>query len=227
MLSLIFGYAGTLTSIVSMQLKRKKHILLSQVFANGFGALSYLFLGGDSMMAGTGMVLGTIQCLVNYVYTPKGKLLPKLIPCFFLLMSALNSAAHISASGIFHFPVDLIPVSCSLLFVIGVNMKKATATRLFFLENSSLWIVYDLMVRPIAQANLMTHIVVVLSVVVGIVMKITVQLRKKRKKPLYEVQGKLYSRSGKCWGLPTEVLQFLKIMVYLFLCIKLVIVIIT
>jgi len=169
MLSLIFGYAGTLTSIVSMQLKRKQHILLSQAFANGFGALSYLFLGGDSMMAGTGMILGAIQCLLNYIYTKKEKLLPKLTPCFFLLMSVLNSAVHISASGIFHFPVDLIPVSCALLFVIGVNVKNAGATRLFFLANSSLWVAYDLMVRPIAQANLMTHLVVVLSVVVGIV----------------------------------------------------------
>ncbi len=168
MISLIFGYAGTLTSIVSMQLKQQKHLLLSQTFANGFGALSYLLLGGDSMMAGTGMILGTIQCLINYVYTKKKKLLPKLLPCFFLLMSILNSAAHISASCVFHFPVDLIPISCSLLFVIGVNVENTTITRLFFLANSSLWIVYDLMVRPIAKANLMTHIVVVVSVLVGI-----------------------------------------------------------
>lgn len=169
MLSLIFGYAGTLTSIVSMQLKQQKHLLLSQVFANGLGALSYLFLGGDSMMAGTGMVLGTIQCLINYAYIRNEKLLPKFIPGLFLLMSALNSVIHISVSGAFHFPVDLIPVSCSLLFVIGVAMKNTTTTRLFFLANASLWIVYDLMVQPIAKANLITHIVVVLSVGVGIV----------------------------------------------------------
>jgi len=64
-LSLIFGYTGTVTSIMSMQLKKQKHILLSQFFANGFGALSYLFLGGNSITAGTGMILGAIQCLYN------------------------------------------------------------------------------------------------------------------------------------------------------------------
>ena len=169
MISLIFGYAGTLTSIASMQLKQQKHILLSQVFANGLAALSYLFLGGDSISAGTGMILGAIQCLINYAYIKKGTLPPKCIPSFFLLMSVLNSAIHISSSGIFHFPVDLIPVSCSLLFVVGVTMKNAATTRLFFLANASLWISYDLMVRPIAQANLMTHIVVVLSVGISIV----------------------------------------------------------
>lgn len=169
MLSLIFGYAGTITSVVSLQLKHQKHILLSQVFANGFGALSYLFLGGDSMMAGTGMILGAIQCLINYIYIKNIKLLPKLIPYLFLLMNALNSAVHIFSSNTFNFPVDLIPVSCSLLFVIGISVKKASATRLFFLANSVLWVVYDLMVCPIAQANLMTHIVVVLSVIVGII----------------------------------------------------------
>ena len=169
MLSLIFGYAGTVTSIVSMQMKRQKHILLSQALANGFGALSYLFLGGDSMMAGTGMILGAVQCLVNYIFLQSGKPLPKGIPGFFLLLSVLNSAVHILASGVFRFPVDLIPVSCALLFVVGVTMKRAAATRLFFLANASLWIAYDLMVRPVAQANLVTHIVVVLSVAVGIV----------------------------------------------------------
>jgi len=169
MLSLLFGYAGTLTSIVSMQLKQKNHILLSQAFANGFGALSYLFLGGDSMMAGTGMVLGATQCLISYIYSKREKLLPKFFPFLFLFLSVLNSAAHIVASGAFHFPVDLMPVSCSALFVIGVNARKAAVTRLFFLANSSLWVAYDLMVWPIAQANLLTHIVVVLSVVIGIV----------------------------------------------------------
>ena len=169
MLSLIFGYAGTVTSIVSMQLGRQKHILLSQSLANGLGALSYLFLGGDSMMAGTGMILGAVQCLVNYIFLQSGKPLPKSIPGFFLLLSVLNSAVHILTSGVFRFPVDLIPVSCALLFVIGVNAKNAAVTRRYFLANSSLWIAYDLMVRPIAQANLVTHIVVVLSIVIGIV----------------------------------------------------------
>lgn len=169
MMSLIFGYAGTVTSIVSMQLKRQEHILLSQFFANGFGALSYLFLGGDSLMAGTGMVLGTIQCLMNYLYIRNRKPAPQFVPGLFLLLSVLNSIVHISASGVFRFPVDLIPVGCSLLFVAGVAMKKAAATRLFFLANASLWIVYDFAVRPVAQANLLTHIVVVLSVVIGIV----------------------------------------------------------
>ena len=169
MLSLIFGYAGTVTSIVSMQLKRQKHILLSQALSNGLGALSYLLLGGDSMLAGTGMVLGAVQCLINYLCIKNGKLPPKYLPGIFLLLSAANSAIHILASGVFRFPVDLIPVSCALLFVIGVTMKRAAATRLFFLANASLWIVYDLMVRPVAQANLVTHMVVVLSVAVGIV----------------------------------------------------------
>lgn len=169
MISLIFGYTGTLISIVSMQLKEQKHLLLSQAFANGFASLSYLFLGKASMIAGTGMVLGTIQCLVNYVYAKKEKPSPKFSQYLFLIMSVLNSAVHIAVSRVFRFPSDLIPISCSLLFVIGVNMKNTTCMRLFFLANSALWILHDLTVHPIAQANLMTHIVVVLSVLVGIV----------------------------------------------------------
>jgi len=151
MISLILGYAGTVTSIVSMQLKRQKHILLSQAIANGFGAFSYLFLGGDSRMAGTGMVLGAVQCLVNYGCVKNGKPTPRFLPGLFLLLSVLNSVLHISASGVFRFPVDLISAGCALLFVIGVTVKKATGTRLFFLANASLWIVYDLLARPITQ----------------------------------------------------------------------------
>ena len=183
MLSYIFGYAGTLTAIVSVQLKRKKYILLSQILANGFGALSYLFLGGDSMMAGTALVLGMIQCLIGYIYDQKEKLLPKFIPGLFLLLSVLNSAVHIWVAGVFHFPVDLIPVSCLLLFTIGVSMKNASAIRLYFLANASLWVVYDLMVRPIAQANLVTHIVVTLSVLIGIVRHDILKGRPRERKP--------------------------------------------
>ena len=183
MLSYIFGYAGTITSIVSTQLKQKKHIILSQIFVNGFGALSYLFLGGNSMIAGTGLVLGMIQCLIGYIYDQKGKTLPKFIPSFFLLMSVLNSVVHILLAGVFHFPVDLIPLTCLLLFTIGVSMKNATVIRLYFLANASLWVVYDLMVRPIAQANLVTHIVVTLSVLIGIVRHDILKGRPRERKP--------------------------------------------
>lgn len=168
MLSLVLGYIGTVISIISMQIRKQKNIIFSQFLSNLLMALSYITLGGNSMMAGTGSLIGSVQCLINYFYIKKDKLPHRVLPIIFLGFSFLNCVINIYYAGKFNFPTDLIPLCCAILFVLGVNVKKSSITRVLFLFNASLWVIYDIMVVPIATANLVTHIFVVISVLIGI-----------------------------------------------------------
>ena len=63
---------------------------------------------------------------------------------------------------------DLLPLLGSFAFLIGVSTKNSTAIRYYFLANIIIWIAYDA-AAPVAVANLVTHICISISVIVGIV----------------------------------------------------------
>lgn len=64
---------------------------------------------------------------------------------------------------------DVLSVLAALLFVLSVAQSDPRYYRLLFISNSSLWIVYDLLSR--SYANLFTHIVVFVGVLISIIIK--------------------------------------------------------
>ena len=67
-----------------------------------------------------------------------------------------------------NLPYDLLPLLGSAFFVVGVSVKKAKTTRAFFFFNTLVWILYDVLASPVAVGNLITHLAIMASVILGI-----------------------------------------------------------
>ncbi len=168
-MSQIFGYAATIVSIIGFQLKKQWQIILSQFFSNAFVALSYLFLGLKKMSGGAVCLVGALQTLTNFFYLKKEKTPPRALTGVFLALYVAASVFTLYIAETVKVPYDLLPLFGSLIFLIGVSIKNSTATRFLFLANMLVWIAYDVMAAPIAIANMVTHLCILISVVVGIV----------------------------------------------------------
>ena len=169
MLSLIFGYIATVTSIIGFQLKKQKQIIISQFIANAFVALSYFFLGPEKMAGGAICMVGAVQTLVNYMFIKNNNLPPKKITAGFLVAYTAAFVLTIYIAGSFAFPYDVLPFAGSLIFLLAVSTNNSKLTRMLFFANITIFILYDCISTPIATANLLTHICILISVIVGIV----------------------------------------------------------
>lgn len=167
-MSQVFGYAATIISIIGFQLKKQWQIILSQFFSNAFVALSYLFLGVEKMSGGAVCLVGAIQTLTNFFYLKKEKTPPRVLTVIFLAAYVVAAVFTLCIAETVKVPYDLLPLFGSLVFLVGVSIKNSTATRFLFLANMLIWISYDVMATPIATANMVTHLCILMSVVVGI-----------------------------------------------------------
>ncbi len=178
-MSQIFGYAATIVSIIGFQLKKQWQIILSQFFSNAFVALSYLFLGVSKMSGGAVCMVGALQTLTNFFYLKKEKTPPRVLTGIFLAAYVAAAVFALCIAETVRIPYDLLPLLGSLVFLIGVSIKNSTATRFLFLANMLIWIAYDVMATPIATANMVTHLCILISVVVGILRYDVKKIQKK------------------------------------------------
>lgn len=169
-MSLIFGYAATVAAIIGFQLKKQHHIIISQFFANSLVALSYIVLDISKIAGGVTCLVGAAQTFINFLYLKKDKTPPKGITLVFLAAYIGASVLTLSLSPqTASIPYDLLPLLGSFAFLISVSTKNSTATRYWFFANIIIWIVYDAAASPVAVANLVTHICILISIIVGIV----------------------------------------------------------
>lgn len=169
MTSLILGYIGTAIAIAGFQLKKQWQIIISQCLSNLLVALSYLFLDLSKITGGAMCLVGGVHTLINYFYLRKDKNPPKYIAVVFFFVYALVSAGVLYMAGNVNVPYDLLPTIGSMLFLVGVSSTNPRFTRVIFFFNMIIWTTYDFMAAPIAWANLVTHIGILISIIVGIV----------------------------------------------------------
>lgn len=169
MISLVLGGAGTVASVVGFQLKKQKHIVFSQFLANLLVALSYLALEWSKMAGGLVCLLGAIQSLITFLFLQKGKDAPKALPVMALVCYAAATLLTIVLSGSTNYFYDLLPLMGSFCFALGIGAGKESISRRWFFVNTAIWILYDCLAAPIALANLVTHLLIMISVVLGIV----------------------------------------------------------
>ncbi|MBQ3115075.1 MAG: YgjV family protein [Clostridia bacterium] len=166
-LSLIFGYIATAAAMVGFQLKKQSQIIISQMVSNSFIALSYFMLGTTKMAGGFACVVGALQTLINYFYLRKKKNPKKYITAifFFGYVASFVVTAYLAQQVV--LPNDLLPLIGSMIFVFAVSIQNSTATRIMFFFNMLIWITFDCIATPVATANLITHICILISVIVG------------------------------------------------------------
>ena len=168
-LSLIFGYVATAAAIVGFQLKKQSHIIISQMISNTFVALSYFLLGPTKMAGGFACFVGALQTLTNYFYLRKNQNPKKYITVIFFFGYVASFIVTAYLAQKVTLPNDLLPLIGSMIFLFAVSIQNSTVTRILFFLNMLVWITFDCIATPVATANLVTHICILISVIVGFV----------------------------------------------------------
>jgi hypothetical protein len=140
-------------AVAMMQFKDMKKILIGQILANLLTASTYFLLGG---LSGAGVCfIAIFQTVVMFIYSVK-KIPPhRWVIIGFILLYAVCSAIYYKS------PVDLLSAAAVITYAMSVVQTKPAASRLWYLFNPLLWLVYDLFTR--AYGNFILHFIVFCS----------------------------------------------------------------
>ena len=101
----IFGVIGIIFSVLSMQMKTKKNIMIMFLGLNLASALNFLFL--DSISGSLVCFFGAFETVVNYLFDSKGKNVPLYVVAFYVVVNIALGAST------YHGLIDIIPVVCA------------------------------------------------------------------------------------------------------------------
>ena len=147
----IFGIFSTIAAILCVQARTSAGVLMGQILANGFSALSYGLLGSLS---------GAWVCLLASIHSVLMSQIRKWNSDSRVkgirLISIIFSIAYVAGSVLTYtrWP-DGISCICALLFVITIAQEDASKMRNVMLVSMSLWVLFDIAVG--AYANIITH----------------------------------------------------------------------
>ena len=155
----IFGVLGIIFSVLSMQMKTKKNIMIMLLLLNLMSALNFLFL--DSLSGSLVCFFAVFETFVNYLYDSKKKKVPIYIICFYVVV---NIALGLST---YKGPLDIIPIVCALLYCATVCTKKESNIRKEMFCNQTLWLIYDIIVKAymFSVSNILTLISIIISMI--------------------------------------------------------------
>lgn len=168
-LSLIIGYIGTAVGIMAYQIKRRDLLLIFQIAGNLLPAISFLLLGPDKMIGGLVALIATCHTAIAYRSVKKGSVPSWSVTALFIALYAVGSFVPALLENTFHPFLDACPFLCGLFFSLALRANTVSLARVFYLFGSIPWLFYDCMGETVAVANLLTHIIALLSVVVSII----------------------------------------------------------
>ena len=139
----VFGTLGIIASVLSMQFKKRKHILIALFMLNLFCALNFLFLG--NMTSAYICFFAEIEMLVNYAFEKNNKNVPKLVIGIYILINILLGMIT------FKNALDVMPIICAILYCGTILTKKETNIRKLMFGNQVLWLIFDFIVKAYAS----------------------------------------------------------------------------
>ena len=156
-LAQIFGVIGIIFSVLSMQMKTKKNIMLMLLGLNTASALNFLFL--NSISGSLVCFFGVLETIINYLFDSKNKKIPVYIIIFYIVVNLILGFSSYKTI------LDLVPIICALLYVGTVCTKKESNIRKLMFANQSFWLVYDIIVKAymFSISNILTLISTIIS----------------------------------------------------------------
>ena len=155
----ILGIVMAVVSVVCVQFKNMRHILIGVIASNVLSALTYAFLGG---LSGAGVcILAICQAVLVYVYGEKEKAFPALLNLGFI-------AGYIALSVISYKSIwDVLSAGAAVLYALAVVQKKASVYRILTMCNAIVWILYD--VQTMAYTAIITHGILLIATWVAMI----------------------------------------------------------
>lgn len=139
----ILGILVTVGVIVTLQLKKKKQMLIVSVFVNAMTAANILLL--DEFNSGV-IVCGVavLQLLLSIIHEFKGTQPSRIEQIIFLVLYVAGGALG------YQSPVDLLSIVAAVFYMLAVFQKKEQNIRIMLLVNLSLWTVYHTILQSTA-----------------------------------------------------------------------------
>ena len=151
-------------TVIGMQCKNMKFILISQIAANGLLAAQCIV--GGTVSTGGVVLLATAQTVVCFVLNQKSVRVPLWLTILFMSgYSAITVFSYISPS-VESSPFDFITMVAAWFFALCVVQEKSWICRILSVANVALWLVYDVAVLPSAVVN---HVIIITTTIIGII----------------------------------------------------------
>ena len=157
MVAQFFGILGIIFSVLSMQMKTKRNIMIMLLALNLASALNFLFL--NSIPASLVCFFAVFETFINYLFDSKNKKVPLYVIAFYIIVNILLGAST------YKTVLDIIPVTCAIIYCLTVCMKKESNIRKLMFSNQSLWLVYDIIVKAymFSISNVLTLISIIIA----------------------------------------------------------------
>ncbi|GHW02767.1 hypothetical protein AGMMS50249_5530 [candidate division SR1 bacterium] len=153
------GGFGTISNIVGIQFKKKKHIMITIILANLFFCINFALLNAYS--GALVCLVAMIQTLINYCFDIKNKKYPLILIISYYVVAAI--CAFVTYSSL----IDIIPVICAMLLTTTIIQSKERNIRNLILINIILWIFYDISVG--AYTAIISDVFLVTSTLIAII----------------------------------------------------------
>jgi len=153
----IIGIFTTAVSVLALQLKSMRYVLICQISANVLLCVQYSLQG--TLSAGGVIILAIVQALISYILSSRGVRFPTWLTAIFIVgYTAITALCYSS-------PFDIVTCVAVWLFAIAVIQTRSYIYRALLVGNSMLWLIYDIFVAPSA---IVTHVVILVFSIVGI-----------------------------------------------------------
>lgn len=157
-ISYIASAISTVLGLFEPFSKKMQTVLVFNFLGNFLVGASYLLV--SSLSGGLICFVACVQVIINYIFATKGKKVPGwLVAIYAVAFLSVNMAS-------FAHWYDVLSLLAALCFVLSVAQPDPKYYRLFFITNSSLWIVYDALAG--AYGNLFTHVALFIATFIAI-----------------------------------------------------------
>ena len=138
-LSQIFNWSGAASSIIGIQLKAKRNILIALMLSGIFYGTGLLL--GAQYSGAIICLLGALQTLISFILTKKNIPFPKWLVVVYLIIAI---ACGVATYGQIY---DILPAATAVLYVFSLIQSKEKNIRRIILCIIVLWIIYGTITR--------------------------------------------------------------------------------
>lgn len=154
----ILGLFGIAANVIGIQLKKKRHILMSLILVNIIFAISFILL--KSYSGAVIALFAGIQTYIKYVYDDKNKKLPIYFIALFLIVPLIFGLT------VYKSYIDILPLICSITYTLIILQKDEKELRLLSFFNILIWTIYDFYIGFYTAA--VNDVLLTLSILIAI-----------------------------------------------------------
>ena len=159
-ISQVLSLITAIAAIAAEQMKKMKHILITQTLISIIVAISYILLEGGEVGFIVSLI-GAAQAIIMYKYDKDKKTPPILLTISFviafLVLSLYGNADKL---------INYFPALAAVCFAVALTQKDPKLYRILDFSNSVLWLIYD---AYILSGNFFVHLGIAISALIGMI----------------------------------------------------------